>query len=138
MKSSLVPGLTVTRQITVDEKRTIGFMGEEGRVYATPEMVRDIEQTCRDFLLQHADAGEDSVGMRVELDHLAPTPLGFSVAIEATVVEIQGRVVTFEVNARDDFDQIGRGRHMRFVADTAKSKARIAAKRAKATGPQSG
>jgi fluoroacetyl-CoA thioesterase len=132
MKPTLAPGLATTRRVTVDEKRTIGFMGEEGRVYATPELVRDIEMTCRELLLGHADPGEDSVGMRVELDHLAPTPLGLEVEISATVAEVKGRVVTFEVSARDTLDEIAKGRHVRFLADTAKSKARIAAKRQKA------
>jgi predicted thioesterase len=132
MKPTLTQGLATTRRITVDEKRTIGFMGEEGRVYATPELVRDIEMTCREFLLEHADAGEDSVGMRVEIDHLAPTPLGLEVEITARVADVKGRVVTFEVTARDSLDEICKGRHVRFVADTAKSKERIAAKRAKA------
>ncbi len=66
MKSSLASGLTTTRRITVDRSRTIGFMGEGGRVYATPELVRDVEVTCRNLLLEHLDEGEDSVGTRVE------------------------------------------------------------------------
>jgi predicted thioesterase len=132
MKPTLAPGLDTTRRLVVDERRTIGFMGEEGRVYATPELVRDVEITCRDFLLQHADPGEDSVGMRVELDHLAPTPLGLEVEITARIVEVKGRVVTFEVSARDTLDEIARGRHVRFLAETEKSKQRVAAKLARA------
>src|SRR5256885_14495650 len=73
MKASLTTGLTATRRITVDRNRTIGFMGEGGRVYATPELIRDIEMTCRNLLLEHLDEGEDSVGTRVEIDHLAAT-----------------------------------------------------------------
>ncbi len=132
MKASLAPGLSATRRITVDRDRTIGFMGEEGRVYATPELVRDIEHTCRDLILQHADQGEDSVGTRVEVDHLAPTPLGMWVDISVRVAEVKGRLVTFEVTARDALDEIGRGRHTRFVAELAKTRERLAAKRAKA------
>jgi predicted thioesterase len=132
MKSSLAAGVTTTRRLTVDEKRTIGFMGAEGRVYATPEMVRDVEMTCRDLLLEHLDAGEDSVGTRVEIDHLAATPLGLDVEITATVAEVKGRQVVFDVSARDKLDEIGRGRHSRFVVDVAKTKERLASKRAKA------
>ena len=58
MKDSLQPGVVKVRRIVVDRDRTISFMGEEGRVYATPELSRDIEQTCREVLLDHADAGE--------------------------------------------------------------------------------
>ena len=76
MKPSLVPGLTFTRRMTVNQARTIPFMGEDGRVYATPALICDAEYVCRDGLLAHLDAGEDSVGTRVEIDHLAATPLG--------------------------------------------------------------
>ena len=74
MKPSLAVGLSTRREVTVDESRCIGFMGKEGMVYATPRMVSDVEYTCRDFLLQHLDAGEDSVGAHVSIDHLAATP----------------------------------------------------------------
>jgi len=71
MKSSLQAGVTKTRQITVDRPRTIGFMGEEGRVYGTPFMILDIEETCRLLIKDHADATEDSVGIEVSIKHLA-------------------------------------------------------------------
>lgn len=132
MKPSLAPGLEKTRRLVVDEARTIGFMGSEGRVYATPELVRDVEMTCRELLLEHLDAGEDSVGMRVELDHLAATPLGLSVEVTARIAEVKGRQVIFEIGARDPIDEIARGRHARFVVEVAKTKERLAAKRAKA------
>ena len=107
-------------------------MGEEGRVYATPELVRDIEVTCRELLLQHLDAGEDSVGTRVEVDHLAPTLMGMWAEITATIIEVKGRMVTFEVSGKDPLDPIARGRHTRFISDVAKTKERLAAKAAKA------
>ena len=59
MKQSLRTGLSKVNRIVIDRDRTIGFMGEEGRVYATPALVRDIEHTCRDLLMEHSDAGED-------------------------------------------------------------------------------
>lgn len=130
MKTSLVPGTSSTREFTIDASRTIDFMGEEARVYATPMLVRDIEVACRDLLLQHADANEDSVGTRVELDHLAPTLLGMKATIKVTVSEVKGRAVTFEVEGRDDKEPICRGRHMRFVVDVAKTRERLKLKRA--------
>ncbi|MBM4188443.1 MAG: LysR family transcriptional regulator [Gemmatimonadetes bacterium] len=132
MRPSLQTGLATTGRIVVDPPRTIGFMGDEGRVYATPELVRDIEMTCRALLLSHLDPGEDSVGVRIELDHLAATPLGLWVDITATIVEVDGRRVSFEVTARDPVDQIARCMHIRFVANTAKSIERIRAKLAAA------
>ena len=62
MKPTLKPGLDHTKNITVDDSRVINFMGEDCRVYATPRIISDVEYTCRDFLLEHLDPGEDSVG----------------------------------------------------------------------------
>ena len=132
MKSTLKPGLETTKSITVDESRCIGFMGKEGMVYATPRMVSDVEYTCRDFLLQHLDPGEDSVGAHVSIDHLAATPLGLQVRIEARITEVDRRKVVFEFSVHDPVEQCGRGKHVRFVVETAKTRERLAAKRAKA------
>ena len=132
MKESLNAGLVTRREVTVDESRCIGFMGKEGMVYATPRMVSDVEYTCRDFLLEHLGPGEDSVGAHVSIDHLAATPLGLKVTIDAKIVEVDRRRVTFEFSVRDPIEECGRGRHVRFVVDTAKSRERLAAKRAQA------
>ena len=128
MKASLKPGLATEKQIVVDEQRRIGFMGREGMVYATPRMVSDVEYACRDFLLEHLDAGEDSVGAHVSIDHLAATPLGLAVSIQIRIAEIDRRKVTFEFSVRDPVEECGRGRHVRFVVDTAKQRERLAAK----------
>jgi fluoroacetyl-CoA thioesterase len=132
MKQSLVAGLSTTRTFNVDRGRTIDFMGEAARVYATPMLVRDVELSCREFLLGHLDPGEDSVGTRIELDHTAPTLLGMTVRIEASVVEMKGRAVTFEVTGSDGIDTICRGRHTRFVVDVKQTEQRLAAKAQKA------
>jgi len=132
MKQSLKAGLELEKSVTVDEARCIGFMGKEGMVYATPRMVSDVEYACRDFLLAHLDAGEDSVGAHVSIDHLAATPLGLTVEISAQVVEVDRRKVTFEFTVHDPVEQCGRGKHVRFVVETAKSRERLAAKRVKA------
>ena len=132
MKGSLKPGLSVRKTIVVNEERCIGFMGKEGMVYATPRMVSDVEYTCRDFLLEHLDPGEDSVGAHVSIDHLAATPLGLSVTVEAKIVEVDRRRVTFEFTVQDPIELAGKGKHVRFVVETAKTRERLAAKRAKA------
>jgi len=132
MKESLKPGVKTTRRITVDKPRTIDFMGEDCRVYATPELVRDIELTCRDLLLKHLEAGEDSVGTRIELDHTAPTVIGMWTKITVTVAAVNGRQVTFDVSAADEFEQTANGNHHRFVVDIDKTAQRLRAKRAKA------
>jgi predicted thioesterase len=131
MKESLRQGLSKVKRLEVDAGRTIAFMGEEGRVYATPDLVRDIEHTCRDLLLEHADAGEDSVGMGIAITHLAPTLLGMHVEITATVAAVEGRKITFDVSAKDDLEPIGSGTHTRFVVDIKKTHERMKAKAAK-------
>ena len=131
MKQSLRVGLSKVVRIAVDRERTIGFMGEESRVYATPSFVRDIEHACRDLLLEHSDSGEDSVGMEVSVRHMAPTLLGMEVEITATVSAVDGRKVTFDVSGKDKLEPIGGGTHIRFVVDTGKTRERLKAKAAK-------
>jgi predicted thioesterase len=131
VKASLVEGLSFTKRVRVDEERCISFMGRENMVYATPRMVSDVEYACRDFLLGHLDAGEDSVGAHVSIDHLGATPPGVEVTIEARLVKLDRRRVSFEYSVKDPLEEVGRGTHVRFVVDTAKSRERIAAKRAK-------
>jgi fluoroacetyl-CoA thioesterase len=132
MKTSLQAGIAAKRRFGIDRERTIDFMGEEARVYATPMLVRDIEVTCREFLLEHLDPGEDSVGTRVEIDHLAATLLGMQVEVSVSVAEVKGRAVTFAVEAHDGIDAVCRGKHMRFVVDVKQTEARLAAKAQKA------
>lgn len=138
MKDSLRPGVSLTKRIVVDKERTIGFMGEEGRVYATPSLVRDIEQTCRDLVVAHADPNEDSVGMEVSVRHLAPTIPGMWVEITATVAAVEGRKVSFQISARDELEPIGEGAHTRFVVDVTKTLERLKAKAAKRAAAPAG
>src|SRR5262245_4910641 len=106
MKSSLRPGATRVSRITVGRDRTIGFMGEEARTYGTPSMILDIEHTCRDLINEHADAGEDSVGMEVAVKHLAPTLMGMTVEIAVRVAAVDGRKVLFEATVKDQLDTV--------------------------------
>jgi predicted thioesterase len=131
MKSTLRTGLATTVRIVVDRARTIGFMGDEGRVYSTPSMVHDFEYSARDFLMEHLDPGEDSVGAHVAIDHLGPTLEGDVVELTLTVTEVDGRRITIEASINDSVEQVGRGIHKRFVVEVARQHARLAAKRAK-------
>jgi fluoroacetyl-CoA thioesterase len=131
MKDSLRPGLSLVRRLIIDRERTIGFMGEEGRVYATPWLVRDVEHACRDLILEHADPGEDSVGMEVALKHLAPTLPDMEVEITLTVSAVDRRKITFDVAVKDELEPISSGSHTRFVVELAKTLERLKAKAAK-------
>ena len=138
MKANLRRGVSRTNVLTVDRDRSIGFMGEEGRVYGTPYLVRDIEHTCRDLLLEYGDAGEDSVGTDIAIKHVAPTMLGMSVEITVTVSAVEGRKVSFDVSAKDEVEPICSGTHGRFVVDVGKTIERLKAKAAKRAAQPAG
>jgi fluoroacetyl-CoA thioesterase len=128
MKPSLQAGLTSVKRIPIDRDRTISFMGEEARVYATPKLISDIEFTCRDLILQHADPDEDSVGTEVCVKHLAATLAGSTVEISVRVTAVEGRKIAFEVSAKDELDTVSTGTHGRFVVEVARTKERLKAK----------
>ena len=132
MKSSLQAGVAGHVTFEVDRERTIGFLGEAARVYATPVLVRDIEVACRELLLEHLDPGEDSVGTRVEIDHLAATLMGMRVELAVSLEEVKGRAVTFDVSGSDGVDTICRGKHSRFIVDVKTTEARLVVKARKA------
>ncbi len=132
MKETLQAGLKISRRYDVDKDKTIDFMGDDLRVYATPMMVMDVERTCRDLMVEHADDGEDSVGARVEIDHMGPTLMNMWVEVRAEVVEVKGPKVVFEVEIHDALDQVGKARHIRFMIDKMGQKGRLEKKAAKA------
>ena len=132
MKDTIKTGMSATRHIEVDTPRTIDFLGENLRVYATPELVRDFEIACREFLLAHSDAGEDSVGTGISVSHGGATLRGMSVVMTVTVAKIEGRRVTFDLVAKDAIEEISRGSHSRFVVEVEKLRAKVAGKAAKA------
>src|SRR6202040_1857882 len=131
MQPILRPGASRTNRIVVGRERTIAFLGEEARTYATPSMILDIEHTCRELILEHASAGEDSVGMEVAVKHLAPTLMGMTVEITTRITSVEGRKVSFEVTVKDELDTVGTGSHMRFVVEKAKTLERLKAKAAR-------
>ena len=131
MKPSLQTGASLTKRIAVDRDRTISFMGEDARVYSTPSLIRDIEHACRDLILEHAEPGEDSVGMEIAMKHLAPTLPGMTAEIAVRVTAVEGRKVTFEVAAKDELEPISSGSHARFVVNVDKTVERLKVKAAK-------
>jgi predicted thioesterase len=130
MKPSLKPGLARTVKLTVDESRVIDFMGEDCRVYATPRIISDVEYTCRNFLIEHLDPGEDSVGTKVNWEHVGPALLGAEVTISIKLVSVDGRRVTFEAAVNDGADAVARGTHERFIVDVQKVRERLLKKKA--------
>ena len=131
MKATLKPGLATTKSIRVDESRVIAFMGDDCRVYATPRIISDVEYTCRDFLLGHLDPGEDSVGTRVNWEHVGPALLGETVVVSIKLVQVEGRRVTFEAAVDAGGDAVARGTHERFVVDVQKVRDRLLKRKAR-------
>ena len=131
MKASLHPGVSRVNRLMVDRARTIDFLGEQGRTYSTPSMILDIEQTCRDLVIEHTDDGEDSVGTEVMIRHLAPTPLGMNVTITVKVLSVKGRRVQLEATVSDELEVVGSGTHERFVIDKASALERLKLKAAR-------
>lgn len=132
MSETLKPGLTLTRRIDVDRARTISFMGDECRVYATPLMLYDVEFACRDLLLGHLEPGKDSVGTRVELDHVGATLLGMWAEITVTIAGVNGPAVSFDFTVRDAVEEVARGKHNRYIVGVEKTAQRLKAKLARA------
>ena len=133
MKETLQLGVSFTAKALIEKDKTIGFMGEDLRVYATPFMVQDAERSCRNFMLEHLEDGEDTVGSRVEIDHLGPTLVGQTIEIEGKVTEVEGPRVLFEVEIRDEIDTVGRVKHTRFVVEKARQGSRLEKKKARLT-----
>jgi len=132
MSETLQPGLTLTRRIDVDRERTISFMGDECRVYSTPRMLYDIEMACRDLILEHVESGKDSVGTRVELDHVGATLMGMWAEVSVALSAVNGNAVAFDFTVRDAVEEVARGKHNRFIVGIEKTAQRLQAKRAKA------
>jgi fluoroacetyl-CoA thioesterase len=90
-----------------------------------------MEWTCTQLLAPHLDSGEGSVGVHVDVSHLAATLPGQTVTVDVECAAVTGQRVSFKVRAHDDIDLIGEGRHDRFVVMWDKFNARLAAKAAK-------
>lgn len=123
-------GSRAEHHILVTGEASIDFLGSgQARVLATPWMIAYMEWTARNAIQPHLSDGWDSVGTRVNVQHLAATPLGFSVRFEAEVIQVDGQRVTFRVDAWDEKEHIGTGTHERFVIYVPKFITRLAAKR---------
>ena len=130
MKDSLKPELEGTQQFEIDTSRTIEFMGDDLRVYGTPYMVRDIEETSRLLIQGHLDDGEETVGVHVSVDHLGASLMGMTATVKAKIVDVDGQRVTLEVEVHDGMDLVGKAKHVRFVIDRDRQAARLEKKRA--------
>lgn len=105
----------------VDESNTAKTMGSGTLdVFATPAMIALMEKTAWKSVAEELDEGCGTVGIRLDITHDAPTPLGMNVTCESVLTGIDGRKLTFEVEARDERGKIGSGIHERFIIDNKK------------------
>lgn len=128
----LVPvGVTASQSLLVTHDLTVqARVPDLPPVYSTPNMILFMEIVCTDLLRPYLPAGWVSVGALVEVKHLAATPVGFTVTVQASVVEVTKSLVVFEVEAHDGVDKIGSGRHARAPIELARFLAGAERKRA--------
>lgn len=122
-------GIAGQAKIKVDESNTATAYGSGGvEVFATPAMVALMEKAALSSVEPYLADGQSTVGSSVAVNHVAATPLGMEVTATATLVEIDRRRLVFEVEARDEKEVIGSGRHERFIIDLEKFLSKVKTK----------
>jgi fluoroacetyl-CoA thioesterase len=141
MKDSLKPGLSHRFQFTIPETKTVphlypesGMFREMPQVLATGYMVGLLEWACIELLRPHLDwPREQSLGTHVDFSHLAATPPGMTVTVDARLEKVDGRKLEFSLVAHDGIDKISEGRHERVVIDAGRFQSKVAQKAAGAS-----
>jgi len=129
MFERIVPGLVGEYETTVEVDKTARHLGSgEVSVLATPEMIRLMERAAVRAVDHLLPEGYRTVGIRVDVHHLAATPLGMTVRARAELLEVNDRKLTFRVEASDDVEKVGEGVHRRAIIDLAKFKERAESK----------
>jgi fluoroacetyl-CoA thioesterase len=131
----LKPGLRHSETLTVSEALSVPAQArhfdpltEMPPVFATAQMIAFVEWTCVHALAPYLGSDQRTVGTRVEMTHIAATPVGMQVTAEVELVEINDRTLRFRVACRDEKDPIGDGFHERAIIDNARFMARLARK----------
>ena len=124
-------GMVAEEIFQVQEGYSAMHVGSGGsRVLATPWMIAFMERVAHRMLVEHLQEGTSSVGVLVDVRHLAPTPVGNTVRVRAEIVGLEGTQVTFAVQAWDESEKIGEGSHQRVVIDEARFLGRVESKKA--------
>ncbi len=132
--AELKPGLVGEATELVTDQVTAAFFGS-GLVpaFATPAMLALMENASVNAIQPHLAAGQTSVGTEISIKHLAATPVGMRVRARSEVIAVDGRRVTFRIEAWDDQEKIGEGTHARAIVDDARFKERLAGKSQQST-----
>jgi predicted thioesterase len=127
--SKLKPGLEGHAELVVGEEQTAPRIGSgRVRVLATPVMINLMEAAALDAAENLIPAGHQSLGTRLDVRHIAATPVGMRVRATAKLIAVDGRTLEFRVEARDEKDLIGDGAHTRLVVNVARFDQRVQAK----------
>ena len=119
MKEGIRVGLVGEQREVVQPKNLIDFMGPDvPGVLATAWLIWFMEHAARNAILPFMEEGEDSVGTEIDIQHMAPTPVGFEVVCQAKVIQIDGKAITYQIEARDHHEKIGQALHKRYVVRT--------------------
>lgn len=137
MKDTLQPGISYEHRFVVSASKTVPALYPEApefvampEVFATGFLVGFLEWACIKAINRHLDwPTEQTVGTYIDVSHEAATPPGLEVVARVKLVQVEGRKLTFEVEAHDGVDLIAKGRHERFVIDRARFEAKLAGKR---------
>ena len=122
----LVAGLRHSQSVLVTDDLTPAHLRQDPvRVLATPDMIRLVEQTAIEAVAPHLAPGQTTVGTRVDIAHLAATPVGMTVTITVELTEVDRRRLAFRVEVRDELDEAGKGTHERFIIDGAQRLPRL-------------
>lgn len=128
-RDGLQPGRIGSVTLIVAEEHTAPRLGS-GRapVFGSPAMIALIEAAAVACVEDQLADGQETLGIHLDVEHIAATPVGLSVTATAQLIEVSGRKLVFKVEARDARELIGRGRHTRIVVDSARFRAKVAAK----------
>ena len=130
-----LPSRILEQSYEVTDHEAIHFMGPEvPPALATPSLVSWMELTCRECVRELLNPGEDTVGVSLQIKHLAPTPVGMKVRVVSRLQSIDGRIYSFSVEASDEVEKVGECTHQRASVLVAKFASRVAAKKEKALG----
>ena len=127
--SKLKPGLEGHAELVVGDEHTAPRIGSgRVRVLATPVMINLMEAAALDAAENLVLAGHQSLGTRLDVRHIAATPVGMRVRATAKLISVDGRTLEFRVEAHDEKDLIGDGNHTRLVVNVARFDQRVQAK----------
>ncbi len=128
--ATLQPGLTGHASTAVTEDKTAYALGSGNvKAYATPSLIALLEAAAIDALRSRLSEGQTSVGTSLNVKHVAATPVGMTVNATATLKEVDGRRLVFDVSASDEIELIGQGTHERFIVDRERFEKRVRDKR---------